>query len=147
MEYELEKATLEEIQLLEEYKEKTILEYAQELTEEELEKIKNYIQENVPKDIYQYYKIMVNQQVIGCILIKEQGDLKCLDELYIEESYRNQGIGTDILNDITHKYYHVSLWVYKKNTRAITLYQRMGFKILNETKTRYYMEYKKEKQV
>ena len=35
----------------------------------------------------------------------------------------------------------VYLWVYKDNVKAISLYKRLGFLIINETKNRYYMKY------
>ena len=37
----------------------------------------------------------------------------------------------------------VYLWVYKKNTKAIKLYKKLGFNIIEETDTRYYMKYKR----
>ena len=56
-----------------------------------------------------------------------------LDEIYLEEEYRNKGIGTDIIENILKINTIVYLWVYKKNIKAISLYKKMKFKIINET--------------
>ena len=37
----------------------------------------------------------------------------------------------------------VCLWVYKLNEKAIRLYKRLGFEVLEDTKNRYYMKYSK----
>lgn len=53
-------------------------------------------------------------------------------------------IGTNIITNIIEKHPIVYLWVYKNNIRAISLYERLGFKVIEETKTRYYMKYKEK---
>lgn len=59
----------------------------------------------------------------------------------MEEEYRNRGIGTDIIKNILETNSNVYLWVYKENIKAIALYKKLKFKVIDETKTRYYMEY------
>ena len=66
-----------------------------------------------------------------------------LDEIFIEEQYRNKGIGTSIIKDVVSKSKsNVYLWVYKDNIKASNLYNKIGFNIKEETDSRYYMEYK-----
>ena len=84
---------------------------------------------------------MVNNKIIGCLMLTDYGAGKLLGELYIEEAYRNQKIGTSIITNIINDNNHVYLWVYKENIKAISLYKSLGFKIKEETETRYYMEY------
>ena len=31
------------------------------------------------------------------------------------------------------------IWVYKENIKAISLYKKLGFEVVEETQTRYYM--------
>ena len=143
--YKLIKSNEEDIKKLIEYKKRTIYEYAENLSNEEIIKINNYVENNVPKLINNYYNIMINEKINGCLLITAVDDGKLLDEIYIEEEYRNKGIGTDIIKNILNENNIVYLWVYKKNTKAIKLYMKMGFKIIKETDLRYYMEYKEGK--
>lgn len=37
----------------------------------------------------------------------------------------------------------VYLWVYKENEKAISLYKKLGFNVIEETESRYYMKYNK----
>ena len=49
-------------------------------------------------------------------------------------------INKDIIDSVNSNIY---LWVYKDNVKAIKLYNKLGFRIKDETDSRYYMEYLK----
>ena len=141
MTYKLVNATKNDISNLIEYKLKSIFNYAENLSLEEIKQINNYVKSNVPKEIDDYRVICINDKKIGCLLVVNKDDGVLLDEIYLEEKYRNKGIGTSIIKKILSSYNIVYLWVYKLNTRAISLYKKLGFKIIDETETRYYMKY------
>lgn len=141
MQYKIIKSSIKDIDLLKEYKKRTIYEYAKGLSTKEIASINNYIDREVHSLISNYYNIIVNNKIIGCLMLTDHGAGKLLGELYIEEVYRNQKIGTSIITNIINHNNHVYLWVYKENIKAISLYKRLGFKIKEETETRYYMEY------
>ena len=143
MEYKLSKSTDEDINRLIEYKKRTIYEYAKDLSDEEINKINNYVVSEVPKLINDYCIIIVDNKIVGCLLLTNKDDGKLLDEIYLEEEYRNKGIGTDIIKDILNNNDIVYLWVYKENEKAISLYRKLGFNIIEETESRYYMKYSK----
>ncbi len=140
MEYKLVKSSEKDINKLIDYKKKTIYEYANDLSEEEKEKINNYVNKTIPKEINNYQNIIVSKKVVGCVLITKEKDGILLDEIYLEEEYRNKGIGTDIITNIIKENNIIYLWVYKKNKKAIKLYKRLGFNVIDETETRYYMK-------
>lgn len=143
MEYKLLKSTSNDINRLIEYKKRTIYEYAKDLSAEEINKINRYITSEVPKLIDVYCNIMVDNKIIGCLLLTNKDDGKLLDEIYLEKVYRNKGIGTEIIRDILSNNDIVYLWVYKKNDKAISLYRKLGFNVIEETESRYYMKYNK----
>ena len=143
MEYKLLKSTSNDINRLIEYKKRTIYEYAKDLSDEEINKITRYIASEVPKLIDVYCNIMVDNKIIGCLLLTNKDDGKLLDEIYLEKVYRNKGIGTEIIRDILSNNDIVYLWVYKKNDKAISLYRKLGFNVIEETESRYYMKYNK----
>ena len=143
MKYKLSKSTDEDINRLIDYKKKTIFEYAKDLSENEINKINNYVKNNVPKLLNNYSNIVVDNKIVGCLLLTNKDDGKLLDEIYLEEEYRNKGIGTDIIKDILNNNNIVYLWVYKENEKAISLYRKLGFNIIEETESRYYMKYSK----
>ena len=141
MDYKLEKASELDISKLIDYKLKTIFEYAKNLKKDEIDKINKYVKEEVPKHIDDYKIIRVNENVVGCFLIIKYKDGVLLDEIYIEESYRNKKIGSNIIKNVLANN-TVYLWVYKDNINAYNLYCNLGFEILEETENRYFMIYK-----
>lgn len=140
MNYNLRNANIKDIQILIKYKLNTIMEYANDLTKEENKKIINYVNNNIPKQINNYQMILINNKIIGAVSINNIDDGILLDEIFIEKDFRNKGIGSNIIKKIIENYDTVYLWVYKLNYKAINLYKKMGFKIVQETETRYYMK-------
>lgn len=143
MNYELIKSTDKDIVRLIEYKKKTIFDYAHDLTDDEVNSINDYVINEVPRLLNDYYNIVIDNKVIGCLLLTDNDDGKLLDEIYLEEEYRNKGIGTSIIKSVVMSNDIIYLWVYKKNERAISLYKRLGFIVINETESRFYMRYAK----
>lgn len=142
--YKIISAKKDNIDILIKYKLNTILEFANNLQDQEIIKIKSYVNNSVPKLIENYKLILIEDNIIGCILFYKKDDGILLDEIFIEENYRNHGIGTNVIKSILKDNSIVYLWVYKLNIKAIKLYKKLGFKITDETETRYYMKYKKE---
>lgn len=139
--YKLIKSSTNDVDRLIEYKKRTIYEYAKDLTNDEIDEINSYVISEVPKSLDDYCNILVNAKIVGCLLLTDRDDGKLLDEIYLEEEYRNKGIGTDIIKRIIDSNKIVYLWVYKENVKAISLYSKLGFIIIDETDTRYYMKY------
>lgn len=104
-------------------------------------KINVYVENNIPIEIFNYKIVKSDNEKIGCLLVTKKDDDTFLDEIYLEEEYRNKDIGTSIIKDILKVNSTVYLWVYKNNINAISLYKKMNFEILNETENRYYMKY------
>lgn len=79
----------------------------------------------------EYYKIMLDNEMVGFIGIKSYEKEIYLYRFYIDEKFRNKGIGTIALNtiiDISRKQNKdMSLEVMGENI-ARELYERLGFK-------------------
>ena len=141
--YKLENASIKDIERIKKYKLNTIFEYAKDLDKEEVEKINNYVNKTTPKQIFEYKNIVLDNIIVGSFLITKNENGLLLDEIFIEEQYRNKGIGTTIIKDVVSKSNNnVYLWVYKDNIKAVNLYNKIGFNIKEKTDSRYYMEYK-----
>lgn len=101
--------------------------------------IKNYF----PNLIYNKNYILIgyyqNDEIVGYILIKKISDIDCLlDGLYVEEEYRNKGIGTSLIKEAikiikTKNYKYVDIGVMSNNKNALNLYKKIGFKDLKIT--------------
>ena len=139
--YKLELSSKKDIDILIKYKLSSILEYASDLSNKELDEINTYVKDNVPNQINNYKLINIDGNIVGCIFVENKDNGVIIDELYIEEKYRNNGIGTVLINNVISNNNIVYLWVYKLNVKAIRLYKRLGFKIIKETENRYYMKY------
>ena len=142
--YKLKLSSKKDIDILIKYKLNSILKYASNLTNKELDEINTYVKDNVPNQINNYKLINIDGNIVGCILVENKDNGVIIDELYIEEKYRNNGIGTDLINNVISNNNTVYLWVYKLNVNAIRLYKRLGFKIIKETENRYYMQFNKK---
>ena len=112
MEYKLSKSSEKDINRLIEYKNRTIYQYAKDLSNEEIDRINKYVTSEVPRLINDYCNIIVDNKIVGCILLTNNDNGKLLDEIYLEEEYRNKGIGTKIIMDILDNNDVVYLWVY-----------------------------------
>lgn len=143
MNYNLVKSSNTDIEKLIEYKKQTIFEYIEELSEYEINKINNYINSSIPTLIDHYHNIVIDGNIVGCLLLTDEDNGVLLNEIYLEKEYRNKGIGSDIIRSIMKDNDIIYLWVYKLNVNAISLYKKLGFFIIEETETRYYMKYKK----
>lgn len=89
----------------------------------------------------------VNGSVVAYLSIEvhhEQEDFLYLDDLSVSRQYRNNGIGTKLIQiaeafaketGISTILFHVE----KSNTSAFKLYQRLGFSILSDEGTRFKM--------
>jgi ribosomal protein S18 acetylase RimI-like enzyme len=140
MEYNLIAADNWDIDRLIRYKLDSILDYAADLSNDEINRIKEYVKNNIPIKLNKYKIISVDNKKVGCLLVENKDNGVLLDEIYIDEEYRNKKIGSNIIRNILLNNNIVYLWVYKSN-KAVSLYKRMGFKIIEETDTRYYMKY------
>lgn len=142
--YKLDSSSMKDIDTLIKYKLNSILKYASNLSNKELDEINTYVKDNVPKQLNNYKLINIDGNIVGCILVENKDDGVIIDELYIEKKYRNNGIGTDLINNVISNNNIVYLWVYKLNVKAIRLYKRLEFKIIKETENRYYMQFNKK---
>ena len=141
--YILVKAAKKDIPRLIQYKKDIIYMYTNDLLEDEKNKINEYVTNSVSEMFKDYYNIVLDDKIIGSILLKDIQEGKLIDEIYIEKEFRNNGIGTDIIMKVVKKSNNknIYLWVYKENIKAVSLYKRLGFKIIDLTESRYYMEY------
>ena len=56
-----------------------------------------------------------------------------LDHLYVRPIFQGKGIGTRLLEAAQTRFDHLGGWVFERNTEAIKLYERHGFKVVERT--------------
>lgn len=142
--YDLISAKDCDIDFIKQIKLKTIFDFAQNMSSKEKDIIITYVEGYVDKFLHEYKIISINGKKCGIFLVRNFEDGYLLDELYLLPEFRNKGIGSDIIKKAKGKYNKISLWVYKENLKAISLYKRMGFLISLDEKERFLMTYTKK---
>jgi len=82
-----------------------------------------------------------DRETIGSFFTRPYENGVLIDELYLEEKWRNKGIGTQLIKSVISKNEDVYLFVYAKNEKAILLYKRLGFKVVKEQGEKFLMKY------
>jgi ribosomal protein S18 acetylase RimI-like enzyme len=88
--------------------------------------------------------VMVAGQRVGTLRLVENQDEIFLALIEIHPDYQNRGLGSTIIQDLLAEAHQrsvpVLLHVLKANEDARRLYERLGFKIIEERKERYVMK-------
>ena len=103
--------------------------------------------ERVKVEIYSrpntIYRIYDNENHIGYISVIPSEDETEISDFFIKNEYQNQGYGTSVLSDLVNRYNHLTLYVFKNNDRAVKLYLKFNFRIIENNTSTYRMEMKK----
>ncbi|OFZ58338.1 MAG: hypothetical protein A2381_14440 [Bdellovibrionales bacterium RIFOXYB1_FULL_37_110] len=93
--------------------------------------------------------VSLGEQDIGYYQLNEKVDNLHIRNFIIDQNYQGIGIGTSILKDLIEtcktKNQVIKLGVFKMNQRAMKLYRRLGFKVVEESETHYMMKYELQK--
>ncbi len=118
----------------------------EDLTAIDYDRVLNWVARNIETNLPHFRRILHGGNPVGYYCVTDSDKGTELDSFFVLPEYRSQGIGTEVLKHILNVAEgSVFLYVFRKNTRAIALYQRMGFEIAAEVgKTRYIMEHKKQ---
>lgn len=91
---------------------------------------KNLISDN---PFLKYFEYIENDKVIGYLKYLIMYDKMEIENIFVEEEYRNNGIGTKLMSylvykAIEYKCINITLEVRKSNLVAINLYKKFGFR-------------------
>lgn len=82
-------------------------------------------------ELYQEIELFVGEEKIGEAEIELKG--KMLSRLNIFPSYQNKGYGTEAVRLLSDKYGCEVLWVNADNKKAIHIYEKNGYAVLEPT--------------
>ena len=94
-----------------------------------------------------FYFIQVDGVNAGAIRIIDHHDdsPKKISPLFVLPQFRGRGIGTDVVRFCQQQSPSLMLYVFRKNTRAIALYRKLGFIVTKDVSpTRAIMEWKNQ---
>lgn len=75
------------------------------------------------------YVLKSDDKIIGFTSLLENN----LAAIFIQEEYQNQGLGKKTIDFIKNDYNELILRVYKKNQKAVTFYEKNGFKAIEQS--------------
>lgn len=102
------------------------------------DRVLNWMRRKIGEHIGEYTCVFADGQKAGYFRLCQNGQMTELDDLYVLPEFRNRGIGTKILEKCCAEAPgQVMLCCFTRNTGALSLYRRIGFRITeNVGKTR-----------
>ena len=98
-------------------------------------KIRKSVDKNIERTCELYKLIHVDNKVAGAYLVLPYEDGYIIDEIYLFKEFRNNGIGTKIIQELIKEYKTLYTWVYKNNKDALRLFERLGFMLITSGRT------------
>lgn len=121
---------------------KDIIDHYEDVSKIDYSKVLSWVRNKLQKHIGEYTCVCLNNQKAGYYHFCPVDRKMELDDLYLFPQYRNRGIGSEIIRKcVAGTDLPIFLYVFKKNTGAVSLYQKFGFRITETVcGTRYIME-------
>ena len=93
-------------------------------------KVLAWVRRKIETNIAQYTCVFRDGEKAGFYRVCPAGAMTEIDDLYILPPFRNQGIGTAVLKKVSAEtVLPLTLYVFTRNTGALALYQRLGFRV------------------
>lgn len=109
---------------------KALIHSYEDLSSIAYDSVMDWVSRKIRKNIFSYTCVYREGQKVGYYRLSPEGDCMELDDLYVLPPFRGQGIGSAVVTRcIEQTQLPIMLYVFTRNTRAIALYQRMGFRI------------------
>ena len=106
---------------------KNLIDTYENISAIEYDKVLNWVEKKITTHISEYVCVLLNGQICGFYRLCEDGEL---DDLYVLPAFQNRGIGAAIMRKcIDESENNIYLYVFSRNTRAISFYERFGFTI------------------
>ena len=99
---------------------------------------------HIREDHCRGYAFYDKDKLVGFVNVEDKDGESWIQALEIMPDYRNQGLGKSILDIAVKELKANYLSVNKKNTIAISMYKKYGFKVYKETESMYFMSLKEE---
>lgn len=103
----------------------------------DMEKVLPWCKRKISGQIAEYQRILKDGEVAGYFHLSPLEDASLeLDDFYLHEGFRGQGIGSAMLKELCasadEQEKTLLLYVFKKNEGAVRLYERHGFEICDQ---------------
>ena len=103
----------------------------EDLSAIDLPKVLAWVRRKITENIAEYRRILCDGVHAGYYRLVLDDDGWELDDLYIFPEFQNRGIGTAVIRQCCTQG-PVTLYVFTKNTGALALYRRLGFREIRQ---------------
>lgn len=94
------------------------------------DRVLRWVRRKIEDHIAEYICVFADGRKAGFYRFRSGAGMMELDDLYILPEFRNRGIGTKVIEKCCHETdAPVMLYVFTENTGALSLYQRLGFRV------------------
>ena len=106
---------------------KNLVDTYEDMTAIDYEKVMVWIRSKIERNIENYTCVVAGGKVCAYYRLCDDGEL---DDLYVLQGFQNHGIGSQILEKCMEETGGAMyLYVFSRNFRAISFYERFGFKV------------------
>ena len=92
----------------------------------------DWTRRKIEKRIGEYTRVLLDGAVAGFFRFVPDGERMELDDLYVLPAFQNRGIGTTVLRRCLAQGKPVYFYVFTGNARAVALYEREGFRKIED---------------
>lgn len=93
-------------------------------------KVLAWVRRKIEGNIGEYTRVLLNGEPAGYYRLCPAEGMMELDDLYILPQYQRRGIGTAVIKKCCGETnLPVMLYVFTRNSDAVSLYQRLGFRV------------------
>lgn len=109
---------------------KDLIDSYEDLTQIDYDRVMSWMHRKIESDISAYTCVWYNSRKVAYYCLRGDNAAYELDDLYVLPEFQRQGIGSAILEKcLLETECPIRLYVFIKNTGAISLYRRHGFKL------------------
>ncbi len=121
---------------------KDLIDRYENISQIDYSKVLSWVLNKLKTHISEYTCIFLGNQKVGYYHFHSVDGKMELDDLYIFPPYQSKGIGSEVMRKcIAETDLPIFLYVFVKNTKAVLLYKRLGFRITETVgESRYIME-------
>lgn len=121
---------------------KDLIDQYENLSQIDYSKVLSWVGEKIKKRISEYTCIFRENRKVGYYRFHPAEGKMELDDIYIFPAYQNKGIGSQVIRKcIAETGSPIFLYVFIRNTKAVSFYKRFGFEIEETIRdSRYIME-------
>lgn len=124
-----ENATQEDISAIYQFN-KDLIDSYENISEINYDNVLDWVKRKIEGHIGEYRCIYSDGLKAGYVYVHPNGGETEIDDLYIFPEYRNRSIGTRVIENCKEEFGPpIMLYVFQRNTRAFSLYLRLGFKV------------------